>query len=181
VRELLKKLRDYFERNSRVEQPEAPTGLGPVEEGLKFPGVGPVGPPPPPPGGRPVLKVQTFGRADNRFRFEIRARVGARQQACSVDVWVEPTMETGSAAKEDRFHLEDIVTVPANLPVQALPNGKFRFSIPPLPAHTQVRISGTTLAMAPEIFSVSEGLLKASLSSEGPPPEPEPVGEDTNA
>ena len=90
-------------------------------------------------------------------------------------------METGNATKEDRFGLENISTVPSNLAAEALPNGKLRVSIPTLPADTQVRISGTTSAMPQEIFSVTEGLLKASLSSEAAPPETEPIGEDTYA
>src|SRR5437773_1822302 len=77
ARELLKELRDYFERNSRVEQPETTNDLSPLEEGLKFAVVGPDGPPPPPPGGQPVLRVHTFAKDNNRYRFEIRARVQA--------------------------------------------------------------------------------------------------------
>jgi hypothetical protein len=181
VRDLLKKLRDYFERNSRVEQPETPGGMAPVEEGLKFPGAGPVGPPPPPPGGQPILKKRAFIRAQNRYRFEITARIQADQPPCAVEFWVEPAMETGNAAKEERFNLEGIVTVPANLPVATLANGKTRLTIPTQPTDVQVKISGSTVAIVPEIFSVSEGLLKATVSTEVAAPEPEPIGEDSNA
>lgn len=90
-------------------------------------------------------------------------------------------METGNAAKEERFNLEGIVTVPANLPVATLANGKTRLTIPTQPTDVQVKISGSTVAIVPEIFSVSEGLLKATVSTEVAAPEPEPIGEDSNA
>lgn len=47
VRELLRKLRDYFEKHSREDIPETSSDLSPLEEGLRFPGVGKIGPPPP--------------------------------------------------------------------------------------------------------------------------------------
>lgn len=181
IRELLKKLRDYFERNSRVEQPESTGDLSPLEEILKFPGVGRIGPQPEPPRGQPQLRVQTFNRENNRFRFELRARVEVEKSPCTIEIWVEPAMETGSAAKGDRFGLESLSTVPPNLGIEVLSNGKLRVSVPTLTADTQIRIAGVTELLPPEVFAVSEGVLKASLASETGSSEPEQVGEDNHA
>lgn len=180
IRELLKKFRDYFERNSRVEQPETTGCLAAVEEGLKFPGAGQVGPQPLPPTGQPVLKKRLFARAQNRYRFEIIARIEANQPPCAIEVWVEPVLETGNASKEERFKLENINTTPANLQVMHLDNGKTRISIPTFNNDMRVIISGSTVEIPSEVFAVSEGLLKATVSSENTTPEPEPVGEEQN-
>src|SRR5947208_14244465 len=57
VRELLKHVRDYFEKNSKIEQPTSTADLSPLEEGLRFPGGGKIGPPPPGPTGTPQLRL----------------------------------------------------------------------------------------------------------------------------
>jgi len=181
VRDLLSKMRDYFERNSRVVQPDENNDLTPLEEGLKFPGLGRIGPGPEPITGQPKLSLISFDRADAKYTFEIRVRVEANKPPCSLYIWVEPAVETGSATKEDRFSLEDIHTVPANLVVEQLNNGKVEVKVPRLEKDTQIKISGATAGIAPEIFAASEGLLKASLSIEPQLLETEQVGEDKHA
>jgi hypothetical protein len=163
VNELLKKLRDYFERNSRIQQPESTDDLSPLEEGLRFPGVGPVGPRPPLRKGQPVLSLQNFNREENRYTFEIRAKAGPETKPFCVDVSVEAAMETGSASKGDRFLLDAVQTVPAALKREQLDNRKVRVSVPSFNSETQIKIVGKTEKITPEVFAVSEGLLKASV------------------
>ncbi|MDB6017862.1 MAG: hypothetical protein JWR19_2351 [Pedosphaera sp.] len=183
IRELLKQLRDYFERNSRVEQPETTSDLSPLEEGLRFPGIGPDGPPPPPPDGKPQLHLQYFRRAENQYNFEIRTRIKANSKPISLDLWVEAGLETGSASKGDRFLLENIRTIPTNLKTDQLTNRKFRITIPTLGSETQVKIVGTTQKIIPEVFAVSEGLFKATIVKPNELEEAshETIGEDSYA
>jgi hypothetical protein len=162
VRELLRKLRDYFERNSRIQQPETTEDLSPLEEGLRFPGVGPSGPPPPPRQGKPILSLQNFQRKENQYAFEIRAKAGPETKPFCVDVCVEAALETGSASKGDRFLLDTVQTVPATLKKEQLGNKKVRVSVPTFGSEMQIKITGLTEKIAPEVFAVSEGLLKAS-------------------
>jgi hypothetical protein len=178
VKEILKKLRDYFESNSRVEQPETGGDLSPLEEGLKFPGLGRIGPEPPRLEGQPHLRLHSFTRENNRYRFELRARIEAGKPLAAVEFWVEPAMETGNARSEDRFGLEAVTTVPPNLPLENLQNGKLRVAIPTFEADTQVRILGATQLLPPEVFAISEGLLKASLSTELPAQPADQIGEE---
>jgi hypothetical protein len=166
IRELLKQIRDYFERNSKIEQPAGTTDLSPLEEGLRFPGVGRLGPPPPPPAGVPQLRLQRFERDENRYAFEIRSRIAARQKPFNIELWAEAALETGSASPEDRFTLENVRTVPSNLTITVLKNRKCRIEVPALGADTDVRVSGTTEQLPPELLAVSEGLLRASVVKE---------------
>jgi RNA polymerase primary sigma factor len=163
VAELLKQLRDYYEKNSRIQQPETSDDLSPLEEGLRFPGIGAGGPPPPPPQGRPTLRLQSFRREDENYAFEIRARAGPEIKPFCVDVSVEPAMETGSASKSDRFLLDNVQTVPADLKKEKLDNKKVRVLIPTFNSETQIKITGLTAKIPAEVFAVSEGLLKASV------------------
>lgn len=167
VREILQKMRDYFERNSRVEQAATGDAMTALEQGLRFPGPGKTGgPPPPPPPGQPLLRLQSFTREDSRYSFEVRARFAAANNAAAIDIWIEPGMETGNATKVDRFPLKDIHTVPTGLRIETLENGKLRVSVPTFQSDTQVRITGSTEEIAAEVFAISEGLFKAALSTE---------------
>jgi hypothetical protein len=183
VRDLLVRMRDYFERHSRVEQPPTTSDLSPLEEGLRFPGAGRVGPPPPPPNGSPQLRLYAFTRGNNNYTFDIRSNVEASKRPFCVDVWVEAAVETGNAAQADRFVLENLRTVPAGLPVETLSNGKIRISVPTLRADTQVRITGASEQLNPALFSVSEGFLKANVVKGADPLEDqvEIPGEESNA
>jgi ribosomal protein S8E len=183
VRELLKKLRDYFERNSRIQQPETTDDLSPLEEGLRFPGVGSGTLPPRPPGGKPVLSLQNFRREKDQYVFEIRAKTGPETKPFCVDVSVEAALETGSASKGDRFSLDKVQTVPSNLKKELLSNRKVRVFIPRFSSETQVKIIGTTEKIAHEVYAASEGLLKASTVKATDPHEDaaEKAGEDSYA
>jgi hypothetical protein len=181
VGELLKKLRDYFERNSRIQQPESTDDLTPLEEGLRFPGVG-GGLPPQPRQGKPILSLQNFETKENQYAFEIRAKTGPEMKPFCVDVSVEAALETGGASKSDRFSLDAVHTVPASLKKETLGNRKVRISVPTFASETQIKITGVTEKIAPEVFAVSEGLLKASTVKSNDPHETagEPAGEDAN-
>jgi hypothetical protein len=183
VRELLKQLRDYFERNSRIQQPETTNDLSPLEEGLRFPGLGSGGPPPPPQRGKPVLSLQDFHREENHYAFELRAKATAETKPFHVDVWVEAALETGSASKADRFLLDSVKTVPNGLKKEQLSNRKVRILIPKFDSDTQVKITGITEKIASEIFSSSEVLFKASVvkATEIHEAVLETAGEDTYA
>ncbi|MBI2516584.1 MAG: hypothetical protein HYV95_06670 [Opitutae bacterium] len=180
VRELLQKLRDYFERNSRIEQPDANNDLTPLEEGLRFPGPGKIGSDTEPIDGQPKLRLQSFKRGKNKYLFEIRVRVEADKPPTAVDLWIEPAVETGTASREDRFGLEKIRIVPAHLPSSTLPNGKLHIEIPKLTSDTLVSISGSTEELPSKIFEVSEGLLKATMTSDNASQESAPGEEDNH-
>jgi hypothetical protein len=72
-------------------------------------------------------------------------------------------METGSASKSDRFLLDNVQTVPADLKKEKLDNKKVRVLIPTFNSETQIKITGLTAKIPAEVFAVSEGLLKASV------------------
>jgi hypothetical protein len=162
VRELLKEVRDYFERNSKIEQPAATADLSPLEEGLCFPGIGRTGPPPTPTGA-PQLRLQKFERNENRYLFEVRARVSADSKPFMVEVWAEAALESGSAAVDDRFAITDIRTVPPGLVVASMKNRKCRIEVPTFTSDTDLRVSGATENLPAELLAVSEGLLKATI------------------
>ncbi len=179
VRDILTRMRDYFLKHSREETPEPSNDLGPIEDGLKFPGLGGTGPPPPPPHGVPKLHTHEFVRQGDRFRFEVRARVEADSPPFHVDLWIDPGMETGTASRADRFTLENLTTVPVGLVCSPLPNGKWRVQVPALGSATQVRIKGATVRADPALLAVSEGWLRASLNDEETTTaRTEPVGEE---
>jgi hypothetical protein len=67
--------------------------------------------------------------------------------------------------------------------METLVYGKVRVTIPPIEHDVDVRISGVTERIPPELFAVSEGMLKAKVikSKQQEELEPDPAGEDVNA
>src|SRR5262249_6568924 len=127
-------------------------------------------------------RFQSFERKENQYAFEIRASAGPETKPYCMDVSVEAALETGSASKSDRFSLDAVHTVPSGLKKEQLGNRKVRISIPTFSAETQIKITGVTEKIAPEVFAISEGLLKALPVKATDPHETagEPAGEDTN-
>lgn len=163
VRELLKEVRDYFERHSKIEQSTGTNDLTPLEEGLRFPGLGRTGPPPPPPDGVPQLRLHRFHREQNHYVFEVRTRVTTNAAPFAIDLWAEAALESGSAAADDRFTFAALRTIPSGLSVTQQGNRKCRIEIPRFDTDMDVRISGATDDLPLELLVVSEGLLKATI------------------
>jgi hypothetical protein len=164
VRDLLSRMKGYFIRVAGNEAP-TPTGdLSALQQGLLIPGIGrgPYFDPPPP--GVPQLRTERFEREGDHYSFEFRARMEASTIPMRITMWIEAGVESGRPSKEDRLEIDQLKTVPRNLGVERAGNGKIHVEIPALHEPTQIRVSGKTSDLPPQLLSVTEGRLRAKIA-----------------
>jgi hypothetical protein len=163
IRDLLSRMKGYFIRVAGNEAP-TPTGdLSALQQGLLIPGIGrgPIFDPPPP--GVPQLRTKRFEREGDHYSFEFHARMEASTTPMRLTMWVEAGVESGRPSKEDRLEIDQLMTVPRNLRVERAGNGKVHVEIPALQEPTQIRVSGKTSDLPPQLLSVTEGRLRAKI------------------
>jgi hypothetical protein len=173
IKRLLHAFENYFEKNSAPDSGPVVDDLSALEEGLTFPGVGKIGPPPPPARGIPVLHAGPLQKGDRCYMFSLQADIKKGSPVCHIDIQVGAGLESGSAGGDDRLPIRNLTVKPA-LKWETVKTkkgkslNKVRIHVPGVKSDLKIKITGQTEQLSPELFKVSQGVLRAAAQKKMP-------------